>query len=153
MLISPVTELRDVVVPKGTVRAHVIYQRGENGDTVYQIDFDALMEVMLEHGAGVLQPAKKKHKGAVFAQKAIPHVSKLWHVDSAGNKNPDHLCDKLFVHLATYTVYRVTGCGYDATADEWCVRYSREFDSASVPFEFTRTMSDFLTPGKFTQLK
>ena len=80
-------------------------------------------------------------------------VEYLWHADVMGNKNPDRMVDKLFVHSATSHLYRVTGFSFDATSGEWCIHYKREMVTVDLPFSFTRTMSDFLTPGKFVEVK
>ena len=98
------------------------------------------------------EPDAKPCGNSSVKTKTSVRVERLWHVDTMGNKNPDALVDKLFVHMATAHLYRITGCSFDATSDEWCLHYKREV-TEHTPFSFTRTMSDFLTPGKFIAVK
>ena len=89
-------------------------------------------------------------KVAQVPKRHVPRVEQTFNTDQAGNRNPDKLVSRLYLHVKSSTLYRVTGFAYDATADEWSIQYQREHGTH--PFDFTRTMSDFLG-GSFVEVK
>lgn len=168
--VSPVTAMRSFKRRDITFYAHQICVLPGSEDAIYMLSYSQLKEMLgfedspMEVGPEAEPDVRSEGddeddvqtasvaEASVAKSKHSVRVERLWHTDTMGNKNPDALVDKLFVHAATSHLYRVTGCGFDATADEWCVHYKREMGETA-PFSFTRTMSDFLTPGKFIKVK
>lgn len=111
---------------------------------VYDIPFESLAPILGVPSNWMGQTKPPKTRG-----KAVPLVEYVWHKDQNGNHNPQELVGDLYLHVKTSRLYVVTGYCYDATADEWSIRYKPHLKEGQ--FEFTRTMSDFLS-DKFVKV-
>lgn len=79
-------------------------------------------------------------------------VDHAWQTDAAGQKNPDKLVGKQFVHVKTSTLYRVTDFMLNASTDQWAVQYERSDRNCAKRFPFTRDMAEFMD-GRFIEVK
>lgn len=71
-----------------------------------------------------------------------------WQPDVVGNKDPQLMRGKKFLHVKTATLYVVTGYSFNATTDQWAIHYDRHDQDERAPFSFTRDMSNFMD-GRF----
>lgn len=79
-------------------------------------------------------------------------IEELWHMDAKGQKNPNHLVDKQFLHVKSATLYVVIGFTLNACTDEWALIYDRADERRRGKFHFTRDMAEFLD-GRFVEVK
>lgn len=79
-------------------------------------------------------------------------VDELWHVDVQNQKDPQRLRGKRYLHVASSTLYTVTGFSLNASSDQWSIHYDREDAGERKDFSFSRDMAEFLD-GRFIEVK
>ena len=79
-------------------------------------------------------------------------ITETWHKDVKGWTYPDKFVGKKFVHVASSTLYVVTGFKLNASTDLWALEYERQDEDARMLFSFTRDMAEFLD-GRFIEVK
>lgn len=82
-------------------------------------------------------------------------IEALWHSDTEGWSKPEELRGKRFLHVATSTLYVVTGFSLNVTSDRvaWMIHYQRENPDMRKEFSFSRELGEFKTAGKFVEVK
>ena len=81
-----------------------------------------------------------------------PRISDTWHKDARGQTHPNSLVGKKFVHVASSTLYVVTGYRLNASNDQWAIEYDRFDEDVQLSFAFARDMAEFLD-GRFIEVK
>lgn len=66
--------------------------------------------------------------------------------------HPDRVVGKVFVHIKTSGLYRVTGYSLNTTNNNWALHYDRVDEKERKVFSFTRDMAEFMD-GRFMEVK
>jgi len=81
-----------------------------------------------------------------------PRVTEFWHKDARGFHSPHHLVGKTFLHVKTATLYVVVDVVFNASTDQWALRYEAHNTGRRAPFRFTRDATEFMD-GRFLEVK
>lgn len=107
-------------------------------------------------GAGLHEVLEHAIRDAVTGDKRrdseLPRIVSPHDHDAAGNRYPGNMVGWAFRHASTGKEYRVMDVSLDADRAIWMVTYVRMIDTGEFPTRFSRALSEFMRPGRFTRL-